>query len=82
MGMEEFQNRIDQSSDDSKNGRLTQADDLLSDIEERIKLKSNSDKDLFKPMSIEELNSRIDQSEDDFKNNRFKTTSELLSKYK
>jgi len=33
MGMQELQNRIDQSSDDSKNGRLTQADDLLSDIE-------------------------------------------------
>ena len=33
MSIEEFNDRIDQSLDDSKNGRLTGTDDLLSEIE-------------------------------------------------
>ena len=36
MSVEEFQNRIDQSSDDSKNGRLTETNDLLDEIEKWI----------------------------------------------
>lgn len=33
LSIKEFQNRIDQSVDDSNNGRLTEAKDLLSQIE-------------------------------------------------
>jgi len=34
MSVEEFNQRIDKSMEDSKNGRLTDANDLLSEIEE------------------------------------------------
>ncbi|PVX46112.1 hypothetical protein C8C85_1931 [Flavobacterium sp. 103] len=33
MTMEEFENRIDQSMDDSKNGRVIEANELLKEIE-------------------------------------------------
>ena len=33
MSMKEFQKRIDQSSEDSKNNRLTENDELISEIE-------------------------------------------------
>ncbi|WP_291134348.1 hypothetical protein [Flavobacterium sp. UBA7663] len=33
MSIQEFQKRIDQSSNDSKNGRLTESNELLSEIE-------------------------------------------------
>ena len=33
MSMEEFESRIDQSMEDSKNGRLTEMDDFLAEIE-------------------------------------------------
>jgi hypothetical protein len=33
MSIKEFQKRIDQSSDDSKNNRLTENDQLISEIE-------------------------------------------------
>jgi hypothetical protein len=33
MSLEEFNSRIEQSFEDSKNGRLTDANDLLSEIE-------------------------------------------------
>jgi len=33
MSMEEFQKRIDQSMDDSKNGRVIEANELLKEIE-------------------------------------------------
>ncbi|WP_163399286.1 hypothetical protein [Flavobacterium fluviatile] len=33
MTMNEFQKRIDQSTEDSKKGRLTENDDLISEIE-------------------------------------------------
>ena len=33
MSMQDFQKRIDQSSDDSKNGRLTETGELISEIE-------------------------------------------------
>ncbi|WP_035647031.1 hypothetical protein [Flavobacterium sp. ASV13] len=60
-----------------------QSEELISQLENLLKNKSNSDdNDFFNPMSIEEFNNRIDQSEDDFKNGRYKTTSQLLEKYK
>lgn len=60
-----------------------QSEELISQLENLLKNKSNSDEnDFFNPMSIEEFNNRIDQSEDDFKNGRYKTTSQLLEKYK
>ena len=33
MSLQEYQSRIDQSSNDSLNGRLTESNDLLSEIE-------------------------------------------------
>lgn len=33
MSVQEFKTRIDKSMEDSKNGRLTEVDDLLSEIE-------------------------------------------------
>lgn len=60
-----------------------QSEELISQLENLLKNKSNlDDNDFFNPMSIEEFNNRIDQSENDFKNERYKTTSQLLEKYK
>ncbi|WP_026730249.1 hypothetical protein [Flavobacterium denitrificans] len=60
-----------------------QSEELISQLENLLKNKSNlDDNDFFNPMSIEEFNNRIDQSENDFKNGRYKTTSQLLEKYK
>lgn len=60
-----------------------QSEELVSQLENLLKNKSNlDDNDFFSPMSIEEFNKRIDQSEDDFKNGRYKNTSQLLEKYK
>ncbi|MFD2943509.1 hypothetical protein [Flavobacterium notoginsengisoli] len=60
-----------------------QSEELISQLENLLKNKSNLDDNIFfNPMSIEEFNKRIDQSEDDFKSGRYKTTSKLLEKYK
>jgi len=57
-----------------------QSEEVISQLENVIKTKTN--KDSLKPMTMEEFNKGIDKSEEDFKTGRYKSSSELLAKYK